>query len=331
MKMIQNNSKNIAILGTGSYGIGLAKRLVDNDCNVTMWTSVKDEYEMLIRDRVNKVYLPDYYIDNRILIKDNLEETIKEAQIIFIAIPVKYVMNTIKELKKYYQKNQIIVVACKGIIQDSLSFVSYLIKNELNCKNIAVISGGTFAIDMIKDDYLALTVASKKKKIANLVKSTLENKYLSMDITNDVFGVEMYGAIKNVMAITLGIANGYGYCESTKSLLITKFINDTSKMIEDFSGNKMTMFTYAGIGDIWLTATSPTSRNYAFGNLVGKKSSQQEINDYLKNTTVEGYYTLKSLYELFKKNNYKMEIIDILYSIIYDNKDISLLEEYLSN
>ena len=329
--MIQNNSKNIAILGTGSYGIGLAKRLVDNDCNVTMWTSVKDEYEMLIRDRVNKVYLPDYYIDNRILIKDNLEETIKEAQIIFIAIPVKYVMNTINELKKYYQKNQIIVVACKGIIQDSLSFVSYLIKNELNCKNIAVISGGTFAIDMIKDDYLALTVASKKKKIANLVKSTLENKYLSMDITNDVFGVEMYGAIKNVMAITLGIANGYGYCESTKSLLITKFINDTSKMIEDFSGNKMTMFTYAGIGDIWLTATSPTSRNYAFGNLVGKKSSQQEINDYLKNTTVEGYYTLKSLYELFKKNNYKMEIIDILYSTIYDNKDISLLEEYLSN
>ena len=329
--MIQNNSKNIAILGTGSYGIGLAKRLVDNDCNVTMWTSVKDEYEMLIIDRVNKVYLPDYYIDNRILIKDNLEETIKEAQIIFIAIPVKYVMNTIKELKKYYQKNQIIVVACKGIIQDSLSFVSYLIKNELNCKNIAVISGGTFAIDMINDDYLALTVASKKKKIADLVKSTLENKYLSMDITNDVFGVEMYGAIKNVMAITLGIANGYGYCESTKSLLITKFINDTSKMIEDFSGNKMTMFTYAGIGDIWLTATSPTSRNYAFGNLVGKKSSQQEINDYLKNTTVEGYYTLKSLYELFKKNNYKMEIIDILYSIIYDNKDISLLEEYLSN
>ena len=329
--MIQNNSKNIAILGTGSYGIGLAKRLVDNDCNVTMWTSVKDEYEMLIRDRVNKVYLPDYYIDNRILIKDNLEETIKEAQIIFIAIPVKYVMNTIKELKKYYQKNQIIVVACKGIIQDSLSFVSYLIKNELNCKNIAVISGGTFAIDMIKDDYLALTLASKKKKIANLVKSTLENKYLSMDITNDVFGVEMYGAIKNVMAITLGIANGYGYCESTKSLLITRFINDTAKMIEDFSGNKMTMFTYAGIGDIWLTATSPTSRNYAFGNLVGKKSSQQEINDYLKNTTVEGYYTLKSLYELFKKNNYKMEIIDILYSIIYDNKDISLLEEYLSN
>ena len=331
MKMIQNNSKNIAILGTGSYGIGLAKRLVDNDCNVTMWTSVKDEYEMLIRDRVNKVYLPDYYIDNRILIKDNLEETIKEAQIIFIAIPVKYVMNTIKELKKYYQKNQIIVVACKGIIQDSLSFVSYLIKNELNCKNIAVISGGTFAIDMIKDDYLALTVASKKKKIANLVKSTLENKYLSMDITNDVFGVEMYGAIKNVMAITLGIANGYGYCESTKSLLITRFINDTAKMIENFSGNKMTMFTYAGIGDIWLTATSPTSRNYAFGNLVGKKSSQQEINDYLKNTTVEGYYTLKSLYELFKENNYKMKIIDILYSIIYDNKDISLLEEYLSN
>ena len=329
--MIQNNSKNIAILGTGSYGIGLAKRLVDNDCNVTIWTSVKDEYEMLIRDRVNKVYLPDYYIDNRILIKDNLEETIKEAQIIFMAIPVKYVMNTIKELKKYYQKNQIIVVACKGIIQDSLSFVSYLIKNELNCKNIAVISGGTFAIDMIKDDYLALTVASKKKKIANLVKSTLENKYLSMDITNDVFGVEMYGAIKNVMAITLGIANGYGYCESTKSLLITRFINDTAKMIEDFSGNKMTMFMYAGIGDIWLTATSPTSRNYAFGNLVGKKSSQQEINDYLKNTTVEGYYTLKSLYELFKKNNYKMEIIDILYSIIYDNKDISLLEEYLSN
>ncbi len=329
--MIQNNSKNIAILGTGSYGIGLAKRLVDNDCNVTMWTSVKDEYEMLIRDRVNKVYLPDYYIDNRILIKDNLEETIKEAQIIFIAIPVKYVMNTINELKKYYQKNQIIVVACKGIIQDSLSFVSYLIKNELNCKNIAVISGGTFAIDMIKDDYLALTVASKKKKIANLVKSTLENKYLSMDITNDVFGVEMYGAIKNVMAITLGIANGYGYCESTKSLLITRFINDTAKMIEDFSGNKMTMFMYAGIGDIWLTATSPTSRNYAFGNLVGKKSSQQEINDYLKNTTVEGYYTLKSLYELFKKNNYKMEIIDILYSTIYDNKDISLLEEYLSN
>lgn len=320
---------NITILGAGAYGIALSSMFLENNCNITMWTKSDDEKEILEKERCNKKVLPDYKISDKIRFTTDLEDSVKEANIIVIAIPVKYVTNIILELKKYYKNNQHICIASKGIEQGSCLFIANIIKKNIKTKKICVISGGTFAIDMIKKIPLGLSLASKNKSTINIMKKTLQNEYLKLIPTGDVFGVEMYGAVKNVIAIASGIIDGMGYPESTKCMFITKALNDIVELIYEMGGNKKTILTYAGIGDLLLTCNSVKSRNYSFGKMIGEKLDKKIIDEYRENTTIEGLYTLKSIYDLIHSKKIKMPIINIIYDIVYKDKDVTLLEEYL--
>ena len=320
---------NVTILGTGAYGLALSSMFLENNCNVTMWTKCEDEKTKLLKEKCNKEVLPDYKISDNIIITTDLKESIQNANVIVIAIPVKYVTNTILELKKYYKSNQHICIASKGIEQGSCLFIPSIIKKHIKTKKICVISGGTFAVDMIKKVPLALSLASKNKSTINIIKKTLQNDYLKLATTNDIFGVEMYGAIKNVIAIAGGIVDGMGYPESTKCMFITKALNDIVDLIYEMGGNKKTILTYSGIGDLLLTCTSSKSRNYSFGKMIGEKRDKKNIDEYKQNTTIEGLYTLKSIYDLIHERKIKMSIVEILYDIIYNDKDIGLLENYL--
>ena len=320
---------NITILGAGAYGIALSSMFLENDCNITMWTKTDSEKETLEKERCNKKVLPDYKISNKILFTTDLGKAVKNADIIVIAIPVKFVTNIIIELAKYYEKDQHICIASKGIEQGSCLFIANIIKKHIKTKKVCVISGGTFAVDMVKHVPLGLSLASKNKSTINIMMKTLQNDYLKLIPTNDVFGVEMYGAIKNVIAIASGIIDGMGYPESTKCMFITKAFNDIVELIYEMGGNKKTIFTYAGIGDLLLTCTSVKSRNYSFGRMIGEKVDKKAIDEYKENTTIEGLYTLKSIYDLIQEKKIKMPIINIIYDIVYKNKDIDLLEDYL--
>ena len=320
---------NVTILGTGAYGLALSSMFLENNCNITMWTKSDEEKIRLEKDKCNKKVLPEYIIDEKILITTNLEEAVQNANVIVIAIPVKYVTNTIIELKKYYKKVQHICIASKGIEQGSCLFIASIIKKHINTNKICVISGGTFAVDMIKKVPLGLSLACKNKSTEKIIKKTLQNEFLKLSVTTDIFGVEMYGAIKNVIAIAGGMIDGMGYPESTKCMFITKSLNDIVNLIYQMGGNKKTILTYAGIGDLLLTCNSVKSRNYSFGKMIGQNISYDEINNYKETTTIEGLYTLKSIYDLINRKKIKMPIINIIYDIVYNNKDISLLEEYL--
>jgi len=320
---------NITILGTGAFGLALSSMFLENNCNITMWTKLEEEKERLEKDNRNKLVLPNYKIDDSIKITTNLEQAVKTANVIVIAIPVKFINNTIIDLKKYYQKKQHICIASKGIEQGSCLFIANIVRKHIKTKKICVISGGTFAIDMIKKVPLGLSLATKSNRTINIMKKTLQNNYLKLSVTNDIFGVEMYGAIKNVIAIASGIIDGMGYPESTKCMFITTALNDTVNLIYEMGGNKKTILTYAGIGDLLLTCNSTKSRNYSLGKMIGENKDKKIINEYINNTTIEGLYTLKSLYDLTQKKKINMSIIKILYEIIYNAKEISLLEQYL--
>ena len=234
------------------------------------------------------------------------------------------------EKKEYYKKRQHICIASKGIEQDSCLFIANIIKKHINTKKICVISGGTFAVDIVEGVPVGLTLASKSGSTIKLMQKTLANKNLELQVTGDIFGVEMYGAIKNVIAIASGIIDGMNYPESTKSMFLTKALNDIMNLICFLGGDMKTVLTYAGIGDYILTCNSSKSRNYSFGKIIGERTDLKAIEKYINETTIEGLYTLKSVYDLLAKNNKHFPIIDILYDIVYNHKDIELMNEYLS-
>lgn len=320
---------NVTILGAGAYSIALSRMFKKNNCNITMWTKIQSEYDYLVKNRSNDKVLPGYKIDEGIKFSINMKESIKNADIIVIAVPVKFVRDVIIDLSEFYNRKQHICIASKGIEQDSLLFVSSIIHKYIRTKRIAVISGGTFAVDIIKDVPTALTIASKNEFSIKAITKALQNDSFMLETSKDILGVEMYGAIKNVIAIASGMVDGMGYPESTKCMFMTKALNDVMNIIYYLGGNKKTILTYAGIGDLSLTCTSAKSRNYSLGLMFGKKLSKKEIQEYINNTTIEGLYTLKSIYNLIHSKKKKMLIIDIIYDIIYRDGDISKLEKYL--
>lgn len=321
---------NITILGTGAFGLALSQMFLLNDCNITMWTKFEDEKKMLDEDRCHKKVLPDYKISEKIKFTTDLKDAISNANVIVIAIPVKFVRDTILELKKYYKKSQHICIASKGIEQDSCLFIYNIVKRNIKTKKIGVVSGGTFAVDMISMVPIGLTLACKYSPTIKILKKTLENKLLKLEVTGDILGVEMYGAIKNVIAIASGIIDGMDFPESTKCMFITKALNDIMNLIYDLGGNKKTILTYAGLGDLLLTCNSSKSRNYTLGKMIGIGKSREEIDEYINTTTIEGLYTLKSIYDLIHVKQEKVLIIEIIYDIVYKHQDIKLLEDYLT-
>ena len=321
---------NVSIIGTGAYGLALSKIFYENELNVTMWTAIRDEYDMLKKDGCNKKALPGYKINKNIHVTMDMQEAISEAKLIVIAVPVKFLRSTLDEIRKYYSK-QHICIASKGIEQNSYLFPYNIVSRKLKTSKVCVISGGTFAIDMLSDVPLGLVAASRSKSTLRIVKKALANELFKVDTITDILGTEIWGSIKNIMAIGCGMMDGMGYPESSKSLFFTKCFKNITDFVYEFGGNKSTSLTYAGIGDLYLTCNSLKSRNYTFGKMVGSKMKKNDIDKYLAENTVEGYYTLKSFYELIHERNVRSKLIDILYLIIYKNEDLSSFNDYLKN
>lgn len=317
----------IGIIGTGAYGIALASSFYENNCDITMWTKFSQEKEELDKKRTNNKVLKNVKVPKEIKFTTSIEEVMNN-ELIVIAIPAAYVSDTCKEMKKYY-KNQHICIASKGIEQGSCLFIKDIIDKYIKTKNIAVISGGTFAIDIINKNPVGLSLATKNKQTEKIIKNSLETKHLKLRTTNDILGIEICGSIKNVIAIASGILEGLGYAESTKCMLITESLHDIKSLISNLGGNKKTILSYAGFGDLLLTCTSTKSRNYSFGKLLGEKKSKEEIDNYINNTTIEGLYTLKSIHKLIKNKKVSMPIINLIYDIVFKDKDPNSLAEFL--
>lgn len=321
----------VTILGTGAYGLALSSVFLENDCHVTMWTKLEEERKLLDEKRCYEKVLPSYKISDKIVFTTDMKVALDKAQVIVIAIPVKFIADTVMEMGKFYKREQHICIASKGIEQGSCQFISNIVKKHIKTSKICVISGGTFAVDMVQKVPLGLTLATRNKRTNSIMKKTLQNKYLRLTSTSDILGVELYGAIKNVVAIACGIIDGIGYPESTKSMFFTKAISDIHHFICALGGAKETILTYAGIGDLLLTCTSLKSRNYTFGKMIGEKIDKKVIHQYIEETTVEGYYTLKSIYDLARIKKVKVMLVDVIYNIVYNDKDVSLIDAYLQS
>lgn len=309
----------IFILGCGAYASALAIRLNEKN-SVTMWCSFEEEYKTILETRESPSF-KGVHIPESIKVTTSFED-ISTCDLIVLAIPTKFISNVLEKAKAYI-KDKPIVIASKGIRDDGL-FINEIVSDFTN--KISVISGPSFAIDTAFNVPIGLTVSGNiNTKVVNAFDGFI------LEENNDIIGTEICGSIKNVFAIASGILKGMGFSESTHCTFVTRCVFEISNLIEKLGGNKNTVLSYAGIGDLMLTASSEKSRNFSFGYLIGKNSSKEEINEYIKNNTIEGLNTLKSLNVLFDKKNINMPIISLLNDIIYNNKSPKALIDYLKS
>ena len=315
---------NIAILGAGAYGMALASVLHNNKCNIKMWTNNDEEKKELLKKR--KSPKVDYLIPDDIIISTDMEEVVKDSNVIIFVTPSMFMNDVCTELKKYYNK-QFIGIASKGF--DNGNFLYDVIKNSLHTKRISIISGCTFAEDMVKSIPLGLNVASKDKNTRLKFYNILSNDYLKVNITKDVIGTELCGAIKNIYAIGMGILTGMNALESTKAMYMTEVLKEMQYLVMSFGGTTETTLSYAGIGDLILTCNSDKSRNFSLGKMIGEDKKKAKIDDYIKNTTIEGLNTLNSLKEIVDSNIINLSIIYTIEDIINNKKEVKELEQIL--
>lgn len=318
----------VAIIGTGAYGMALASIFYDNKCSIKMWTNSEEERNLLLKEgKSDKV---DFVIPKDIVISTDMKEVVDKANLIMIAIPAKFLDTTSKELKKYYNSKQVVCIASKGIEQHTCRFLYDVIRDNIRTSNIAIISGGTFAVDIVYKVPIGLTLATKSNYAKDVVIKGMRNDYVKLRHTRDVIGTEICGAIKNVIAISSGILDVMGYPISTSSMFITESLHDIKDLIKALGGSKKTILSFAGFGDLLLTCTSVKSRNYTLGKIIGEGKSKEEIDKYIESTTIEGLYTLMSIRKLIKNKKIKMPIIDLTYDIIINGKSPDELKSFLN-
>lgn len=320
---------NIAILGTGAYGIALALMFHKNKNNLKMWTKFEEEKNSILKDHENKRVMPGVKIPKDIKISNDFYEVVNDANIIVVAVPAGFVDDVSIELAKYYHDDQFVLLASKGIERDSCLFVGDIFRRHVKTRRYAVISGPSFAVDIVTNCPIGLTLASENKKTREIIRKALESDSIKLRDSRDVIGVEVCGSIKNVIAIAAGMLDGMGYPESTQAMFIVESLHDIKELISKLGGDRKTILSYAGFGDLLLTATSKKSRNFSYGYLIGSGASKKEIDEYVKNTTIEGLYTLQSIYKLLKDKKVKIPIINLIYDIIEGKQKASILPDFL--
>ena len=309
----------ITILGSGAYGLSLALMINQNNLEVTIWTKFNEEKEMLEKYHENKNVLKGIKLPSSFKYTTDMKEAVDGAKLIIIAVPAGFVDDISRELRNYIKKEQHVCIGSKGIEQDTCLFVTDVFKKYIKTSKLAVISGPSFAVDIASNVPIGLSLGSKNKETTLLLRKVLQNNTLKLRPTRDVLGIEICGSIKNVIAIAAGMLDGMGMPESTQAMFITESLNDIKNLIKALGGSKKTILSFAGFGDILLTCTSKKSRNFTYGYMIGSGVSKKEIDDYLARTTVEGLYTLKSIYKLLDNRKVNMPIINLIYNIIFNN------------
>lgn len=317
----------VSILGAGAFGLALASIFNKNNHEVSVWSHSKSEVAILKKTRKSDK-LKNYEIPRKIKITSSLSASVKNSTLVVIATPAHAVDEVTKKLAKHISSSTHLLIATKGIEQETCSFLTEVVERNINTNKLAVISGPSFAVDIIKEVPVGLSLGVTNVRTKNIIKNLMENENVKLRETLDILGVEVCGSIKNVMAIASGMLDGMKVTDSTKALFLTEALNDIKELIDALGGNKKTILSFAGFGDILMTCTSTNSRNFTYGRLIGE-GKIKEAQKYANTTTVEGLYTLKSIKELIKREHVKMGVVDLISDIIMNKKEKEEMLKFL--
>ncbi len=308
--------KKICIIGSGSWGVAIGIHAANTGNKVIMWAHFDEECAEINKNRRTK-YLPNATIPQSIKCTTSLEEAIKESEIIFHVTPSKYTRETMKKYKQYIT-NQPVIICSKGFESSTLYTLSEVANDEMPNVKIGVFSGPSHAEEVSTGIPTAIVIASKYIDVLYNVQDALMDEHLRIYTSTDVKGVELGGALKNIMAFCAGIAAELQLGDNTFAALITRGLTEISRLGVAMGGNHNTFYGLSGLGDLIVTCLSEHSRNRRAGRCIGKGLSVEETREEI-GMVVESFDNIEVTYKLSKKYNIEMPIVNTVYDILYNN------------
>ena len=317
----------IAVLGNGSWGSVLGSMLADNGNDVTLYGNIESVNEEINKYHTNSHYMKDWSLNPNAKATGNLEEALEGAEIILFVLPTKAVRIVAKNVRQILDKTgatPLLVTATKGIEPGSKKLISEILTEEVypeNSDKIVAISGPSHAENVAQKDLTAIACASTDEENAKRIQKIFSNNYVRFYTNDDLIGVEVGGAVKNVIAIAAGILVGKKYGDDAKAALMTRGLAEITRLGVNFGAKPMTFSGLSGIGDLIVTCTSPNSRNWRAGKQLGEGKT---LNYILKNMgqVVEGATTVKAVHELCEEKNIDMPISEAVYRVLYEQANV---------
>ncbi len=308
--------KNIAIIGSGSWGVALAIHMANLGNNIKIWSYAKEEAEMINNER-KCMFLPDITIPDNIYVTQSFEECLRDTDYIFHVTPSKAVRNTVKEYKQYV-KNQPIIMCSKGFEKETLNTLEQILKEELPNNEVAVFSGPSHAEEVSRGVPTAMVLASTNNELLEELQNLLMNEHLRIYLSNDVKGVELGGSLKNIIAFCAGALISLNLGDNSFAALLTRGLTEISRLGEALGGKKETFYGLTGLGDLIVTCSSQFSRNRKAGMLIGQGKTLEETRKEV-GMTIESVDNIEVAYKLGKMHNIDIPIISTVYDVLYNN------------
>lgn len=309
----------IAVIGAGSWGTTLAGLLVDKGYDVSLWAREAEIADEITTKGTNSLYLPEVILPSGLKATNSLEEAFRNSRYILNVVPTQFARAVFQEAVNYLSNDAVVVSASKGIEQGTLLTVSDIL-HEVTGKEVSALSGPSFAKEVIRKLPTAVTLAAADADTGMRLQEIFNSAHFRVYTHNDVIGVEIGGALKNVVAIASGICDSLGLGHNARAALITRGLVEITRLGRAMGADPMTFSGLSGLGDLVLTCTGPLSRNYSVGVNLGKGMKLKEILSSSR-SVAEGVATSLSAFELARKMGVEMPIIEQVYEVLYRDKD----------
>lgn len=311
----------VGVIGAGSWGIALSFLLHNNGHEVTVWSALPEEIREL-REKREHHTLPGLILPEDMVFTEDLETAMKDQDLLVTAVPSVYVRGTAEKMRPFLRKGQIVVNVAKGIEEKTLNTLSQVLEEELPGADVAVLSGPSHAEEVSRGLPTTCVAGARSRKTAEYVQSLFMSEVFRVYTSPDVLGIELGGALKNVIALAAGIADGLGYGDNTKAALITRGIAEIARLGTTMGGKFETFCGLSGIGDLIVTCASMHSRNRRAGILIGKGYTMEEAMKEVQ-MVVEGVYSAKAALALARKYYMAMPIIEQVNQVLFEGKPAS--------
>lgn len=308
----------ISIIGGGSFGTALAIQLAKTEKELYLYLRNKDAYNKIKETRLNEKYIKDVKIPENVILTNDIEEAVKSAEVVILAVPSQELRNVLKNIKGCIDNDRIFVNVSKGIEIDTLKRMSEVFYEFNPDARFVALSGPSHAEEVAVGIPTTIVSASNSVNDAEYIQDLLSSDNLRVYVNDDLLGVELAGATKNIIALGSGICEGKGYGDNTKAALITRGIHEITKLGIALGAKASTFYGLAGIGDLVVTCTSRHSRNKTCGVYIGEGYSVEEAIKKV-GMVVEGIKTTKSTYMLKEKYHVEMPLVDMMYKLLYES------------